>query len=823
MSYQQGLEFVRQFLNYSSDHTVEDLQAFSSQRVPVPRWVKVINVSIPQSNLDSAAELLQAQLGPTGIAKVGGKSWWQWRPESDPPLLHAEWVEMREDYVARKQRVIQKQKQTESQTHYPRKKQHAASDDNANGQEGQDGEKRKKKRQQRDHEQQEPEEYERIMLYVHGGAYYFSSVDGHRYQIQRHARKLRARVLAPRYRLAPQFPFPCALQDCLAAYLYLIEWHRPSTILLAGDSAGAGTILSTLVILRDQGIPLPAGGILFSPWVDLTHSFPSLGEDSSKDYIPASGFMHKPSASWPPFTPEELAIGTNTSSIGSSKGSGQSQSASRSSLTSSLIGDNKSGITPEPNQNASQQHSASTNQDESVADNDKTSHLPSQAHEPLRITIDGKTIEIKDQIQLYAPNHLLNHPLVSPILQSSLGGLPPLLIQVGGGEILRDEQIYLAHKAADPSGYPPSKEILDQYDPNRKILHEYKPTDVQLQVWDDMCHVPHTFSFSNPAKLMYKAGAQFGAWALLKAQREEHCDTKKEEDKTDASENVRVCGKSSDKDRRNLDASEDPSVMPTSEEVKEEEEEKEEEEKKGEKKKPESKEPTNKQPHQPNIHTHTLSASTPHLPPFNQHMIRQCVSRQGLIRPLPPPSELPALQLDPSEIGVVKEGPVLRRWLEAQKAWTAKHGKARSQLLRDRVRELEMHRMMDGSLGGDTKGGDEAVNGAGVGAESRNKDGDGDENASADKKRTEADEIETGKKGGGYGYMMLDEDERPPTSALVGRQRKGRGGGRGRDRYKGRGKGNGKDTGDNDQESTTRDTKKGVWGNWGSGWWSGWS
>lgn len=73
----------------------------------------------------------------------------------------------------------------------------------------------------------------------------------------------------------------------LAAYLYLLaEKHHPSTILLAGDSAGGGMVLSILVTLRDQGIPLPAGAVLISPWVDLTHSFPSLGGDGKQDYIP---------------------------------------------------------------------------------------------------------------------------------------------------------------------------------------------------------------------------------------------------------------------------------------------------------------------------------------------------------------------------------------------------------------------------------------------------------------------------------------------------------------------------------------------------------
>jgi acetyl esterase/lipase len=93
----------------------------------------------------------------------------------------------------------------------------------------------------------------------------------------------------------------------LAVYLHLLEEkHDPNTIILAGDSAGGGMVLSMLITLRDQGIPLPAGAILISPWVDLTHSFPSLGGDGKLDYIPAHGFVHKPSMSWRKHTPALL-------------------------------------------------------------------------------------------------------------------------------------------------------------------------------------------------------------------------------------------------------------------------------------------------------------------------------------------------------------------------------------------------------------------------------------------------------------------------------------------------------------------------------------
>jgi acetyl esterase/lipase len=145
------------------------------------------------------------------------------------------------------------------------------------------------------------------------GAHFFSSLETHRYQVQRHARKLNARAFAvrrsfpppslpskaepllhpqPAYRLSPQYGFPCALHDCLAAYLYLLdEGYASHQILFSGDSSGAGLALVLLTLLRDQILPLPAGATLISPWVDLAHSFPSIMSDPAGDYIPSRGFQ----------------------------------------------------------------------------------------------------------------------------------------------------------------------------------------------------------------------------------------------------------------------------------------------------------------------------------------------------------------------------------------------------------------------------------------------------------------------------------------------------------------------------------------------------
>lgn len=93
-----------------------------------------------------------------------------------------------------------------------------------------------------------------------------------------------ANLLAINYRLSPQYPFPCAIQDAVAAYLYLIEpppeaKHkpvRPEHIVIIGDSAGGGLSLAALQVIRDSGLPQCAGGVLISPWCDLSHSFPSI-------------------------------------------------------------------------------------------------------------------------------------------------------------------------------------------------------------------------------------------------------------------------------------------------------------------------------------------------------------------------------------------------------------------------------------------------------------------------------------------------------------------------------------------------------------------
>ncbi|MCJ1477835.1 hypothetical protein MMC13_006508 [Lambiella insularis] len=551
ISYDEGLNLIRSFLQYVSLHTVEEIQAFTSQWVPTPQWVKVDEVIIPVQSIMRAADVLIDQLGHRGIDMIGGSTWWQWR--RDGAVLRAEWIEMRGDFHRRKHR-------------------------------GEAG--------------------KRVMLYVHGGAYFFGSVDEHRYQMQRHARKLRARVFA-----------------------------------------------RLLVILRDQNIPLPAGAVLISPWVDLTHSFPSVTSDNSLDYIPAHGFLHKPSLAWPPPNTDDIElIAMHAVEMVAEKAlPRKSTQYERTEAVEDAIREfstfsNPIHLHPEnpPNNPAGDPGAESRPGDT----------IPRLGHE-LSIMLDGKLINIKDQIQLYTTNRLISHPLVSPVLQPSLGGLPPLLILTGGGEVLRDEQIYLAHKAAAPSRYPLGDLYIKEHPQAIEILDKWKPTDVQLQVWDDLCHVTPTLSFTRPAKYMYRSIAQFGAWALARAQQTD-VEIPDDDEVSLISESSEISGDTSSDlkiPRQQCQRMENGTMI------------------------------------EETLATAQVGKAGDNLPPFHNHMIRQRVDRHGKIFPLDPPSSLPALQLPANEIGAIKPGPV-QKWLEAKEQWDRKFAREKRRVQKQRTKEM---------------------------------------------------------------------------------------------------------------------------------------
>lgn len=203
---------------------------------------------------------------------------------------------------------------------------------------------------------------ERTLLYLHGGGYILCSPDTHRPLVAALAKKSGSRALLIDYRLAPEHPFPAAIDDAMKAYRWLLaQGTDHKTITLAGDSAGGGLTMATLFSLRDAGDPMPAGAALLSPWTDLAMS----GE----------------------------------------------------------------------------------------------SHVTLQERDPM-LSVEGAHIGARHYLGGASPTN----PLASP-LYGHFDGLPPLLIHVGGNEILLDDSLRLAERAKSAG------------------------VEVTLKVWPGMPHV----------------------------------------------------------------------------------------------------------------------------------------------------------------------------------------------------------------------------------------------------------------------------------------------------------------------------------------------
>ena len=207
----------------------------------------------------------------------------------------------------------------------------------------------------------------RVLLYLHGGAYQIGSPATLRHMIALVSAAAQVRVLSVDYRLAPEHPFPAAVDDALAAYRYLMrDGVDHAAVAIAGDSAGGGLALATLVALRDVGDPLPAAAVAMSPWTDLAFTGESLRTRADVDVMIKPAGMRETAATY-------LA-----------------------------------GTDP-------------------------------------------------------------RHPYASP-LYADLHGLPPILIQVGDAEVIRDDSTRFAAKA------------------------EAAGVDVRLEIWDEMPHVWHAFA-----------------------------------------------------------------------------------------------------------------------------------------------------------------------------------------------------------------------------------------------------------------------------------------------------------------------------------------
>ena len=134
----------------------------------------------------------------------------------------------------------------------------------------------------------------KLLLYLHGGAYIMGGCGTHRQLVSHIAAAAGVRALLPEYRLAPEYPFPAAIDDAVGVYRALLDdGYAAENIVMAGDSAGGGLTMATLLSLRDTGDPLPAAACLLSPWLDLASTGESMTTRAHRD---------------PWFSPEDLPI-----------------------------------------------------------------------------------------------------------------------------------------------------------------------------------------------------------------------------------------------------------------------------------------------------------------------------------------------------------------------------------------------------------------------------------------------------------------------------------------------------------------------------------
>lgn len=136
---------------------------------------------------------------------------------------------------------------------------------------------------------------EKLILYIHGGGYVSGSCSDHRGFVSKFARFTGVKNLIFDYRLAPENPFPAALDDSFKIYRWLLSsGFKPENILFAGESAGGGLCLATLLAIKEKNVPLPAAAVAISPWTDLTCS--------GESYKTKNRFSPAPVNSWNVFS-----------------------------------------------------------------------------------------------------------------------------------------------------------------------------------------------------------------------------------------------------------------------------------------------------------------------------------------------------------------------------------------------------------------------------------------------------------------------------------------------------------------------------------------
>lgn len=125
----------------------------------------------------------------------------------------------------------------------------------------------------------------RHLLHVHGGGFVVGTTRGFVGYLSELALQADATITSVDYRLAPEHPFPAAIDDCLAVYRALVDEVAPESLAVIGESAGGNAALATLIRARDEGWALPAAAVLVSPWVDLTFSGDSISRNQATELM----------------------------------------------------------------------------------------------------------------------------------------------------------------------------------------------------------------------------------------------------------------------------------------------------------------------------------------------------------------------------------------------------------------------------------------------------------------------------------------------------------------------------------------------------------
>jgi len=136
-----------------------------------------------------------------------------------------------------------------------------------------------------------------VLYYIHGGGFWTHRADSFLGSLEAISLHLRAKIFSIDYRLAPEYPFPCGLLDCVKGYQYLINEHIPAgDIFFIGDSCGGNLVITTALVIKDRkDLPYPAGIIPVSAMTNLVFNYPSFTTNSTKDLFlfPCDGVQIK--------------------------------------------------------------------------------------------------------------------------------------------------------------------------------------------------------------------------------------------------------------------------------------------------------------------------------------------------------------------------------------------------------------------------------------------------------------------------------------------------------------------------------------------------